>query len=78
MTCFIKHNRSYTILFDSLRAFGAFSGLKVNKDKNEALASGNSGCLWEGHLDMNILRDINKILGVYFGGDAKKRKELNF
>ena len=26
----------------------------------------------------NNLCDINKILGVYFGGDAKKREELNF
>ena len=29
MTCFIKHNSSYTILFETLRAFGAFSGFKV-------------------------------------------------
>ena len=48
MTCFIKDNRSYTILFDTLRVFGAFSGMKVNKDKTEALAVGNSGSLWEG------------------------------
>ena len=27
---------------------------------------------------MNNLCDIIKILGVYFGGDAKKREELNF
>ena len=44
--------------------------LKVNKDKTEALALGNSGSLWEGHLVMNNLCDIIKILGVYFGGDA--------
>ena len=59
-------------------AFGAFSGLKVNKDKTEALALRNSGSVWEGHLVMNNLCDIIKILGVYFGGDAKKREELNF
>ena len=40
MTCFIKDNRSYTILLDTLRAFGAFSGLKV-KDKTKVLALGN-------------------------------------
>ena len=27
---------------------------------------------------MNDLCDIIKILGVYFGGDAKKREEFNF
>ena len=32
----------------------------------------------KGHLDMIDLCDIIKILGVYFGGDAKKRQELNF
>ena len=32
----------------------------------------------KGHLDMIDLCDIIKILGVYFGGDAKKREELNF
>ena len=44
--------------------------INVNKDKTEALALGNSGSLWEGHLVMNNLCDIIKILGVYFGGDA--------
>ena len=29
MTCFIKDIRSYSILFETLRDFGAFSGLKV-------------------------------------------------
>ena len=48
MTCFIKNNRSYTILFDTLRVFVAFSGLKVNKDITEALALGNSGSLPSG------------------------------
>ena len=70
MTCFIKDNRSYTILLHTLRAFGAFSGLKV-KDKTKALALGNSGSLWEGHLDMNHLCDTIKILVVYFGGESR-------
>ena len=78
MTCFIRDIKSYPILFETLRAFEAYSGLKVNKDKTEALALGNSGSLWEGHLVINNLCDIIKILGVYFGGDAKKREELNF
>ena len=70
LTCFIKDIRSYSILCETQRAFGAFSGLKVNKDETEALVLGNSGSLWEGHLVMNNLCDIIKILGVYFGGDA--------
>ena len=74
MTCFIKDIRSYSILFETLRAFRAFSGLKVNKDKTEALALGNSGSFWQGHLVVNNLCDIIKILGVYFGGDAKKKR----
>ena len=80
MTCVIKDIRSYSILFETLRAFGAFSGLKVNhdNDKTEALALGNSGSLLEGQLDMNSLCEIIKILNIYFGGEAKKREELNF
>ena len=74
MTCFIKDIRSYSILFKTLRAFGAFSGLKVNKDKTKALALGNSGSLWEGHLVINNLCDITKILEVYFSGMLKKRR----
>ena len=70
MTCFIKDNRSYTILLDTLRAFGAFSGLQV-KDKTKALALGNRGSLWEGHLDMNNLCDTIKNLGDYFGGESR-------
>ena len=44
----------------------------------EALTLGNSGSLWEGHLVIYNLCDIIKILGVYFGGNAKTREELNF
>ena len=78
MTCVIEDIRSYSILFETLRAFGAFSGLKVNNDKTEALTLGNSGSLWEGHLDMNNLCEIIKILGIYCGGEARKIEELNF
>ena len=55
MTCFVKDNSSYSILFETLRL-------------------GNSGSLWEGHLVMNNFCDIVKILGVYFGGDAEKKR----
>ena len=39
----------------TLRAFGGFSVLQVNKDKTEALALGSSGSVCEGHLVMNNL-----------------------
>ena len=77
MTCFIKDIRSYSILFETLRAFGAFSGLKVKKDKTEALALGKSGSLSEGYLVMGNLCDIIKILGVYMVVTLKN-EELSF
>ena len=58
------------------RVPGFIDALKV-KDKTKALALGNRGSLWEGHLDMNNLCDTIKILGDYFGGESrcwKKRR----
>ena len=38
-----------------------------------------SSCvMWEGYSDMPNLCNTIKILGVYFGYDAKQRDELNF
>ena len=78
MTCFIKDSRSYTNLFVTLKIFGECSGLKTNNEKTGALALGNSSSLWEGYSDMPNLCNSIKILGVYFGYDAKQRDELNF
>ena len=78
MTCFIKDSSSYTNLFVTLKTFGECCGLKINNKKTEALALGNSSSLWEGYSDMPNLCDTIKILGVYFGYDAKQRDELNF
>ena len=47
MTCFLKDSSSYTNLFVTLKTFGEYSGLKINNEKTEALALGNSGSLWE-------------------------------
>ena len=47
-----------------------FIDVKV-KDKTKALALGNRGSLWEGHLDMNNLCDTIKTLVVYFGGESR-------
>ena len=78
MTCFIKDSSSYTNLFVTLKTFGECSGLKINNEKTETLALGNSSSLWEGYSDMPNLCNTIKILGVYFGYDAKQRDELNF
>ena len=78
MTCFLKDCSSYTNLFVTLKTFGESSGLKINNEKIEALALGNSKTLWEGHSDLLNLCNTIKILGVYFGYDAKQRDELNF
>ena len=79
MTCFIKDSSSYTNLFVTLKTFGECSGLKINNEKTEALTLGNSRSLWEGpHSDLPNLCNTVKILGVYFGYDAKQGDELNF
>ena len=79
MTCFIKDSNSYTNLFVTLKTFGECSGLKINNEKTEALTLGNSRSLWEGpHSDLPNLCNTVKILGVYFGYDAKQGDELNF
>ena len=81
MTCFIKDNSSYTNLFVTLKTFGECSGLnmlKINNEKTEALAFGNSRSIWEGHSYLPNLCNTIKILGVYFGFDAKQRDELDF
>ena len=54
------------------------SGLKINNEKTEASALGNSRSLWEGHSDLRSLCNTITILGVYFVYDAKQRDELNF
>ena len=76
MTCFIKDNSSYTKKL--LKTFGECSSLKINNEKTEALALGNSRSIWEGDSYLPNLCNTIKILGVYFGFDAKQRDELNF
>ena len=79
MTCFIKDSSLYTNLFVTLKTFRECSGLKINNGKTEALTLGNSRSLWEGpHSDLPNLCNTVKILGVYFGYDAKQGDELNF
>ena len=54
------------------------SGLKINNEKTEASALGNSRSLREGHSDLPSVCNSITILGVYFDYDAKQRDELNF
>ena len=65
---------SYINLF-RLEDFGECSGLKVNYEKTEALAFGDSS-LWEDVSNMYILLNVIKNLGIYFGG--KERDDLDF
>ena len=77
MTCFLKDNSSYNALFETLESFGECSGLKVNHEKTEIFALGNSTLQDEDFPKHNICGNI-KILGVYFGYDVKQRDALNF
>ena len=77
MTCFLKDKGSYTSLLRLLEDFGECSGLKVNYEKTEALAFGDSS-LWEDLSNTFTLRNVIKILGIYFGGNGKERDDLNY
>ena len=77
MTCFLSDKGSYISLFRLLEDFGECSGLKVNHEKTEALVFGDSS-LWEDVSIMYTLRNIIKILGVYFYGNGKERDDLNY
>ena len=72
MTCFLSDKGSYISLFRLLGVFGECSGLKVNHEKTEALVFGGSS-LWEDVSNMYTLRNVIKILRVYFGGNGKER-----
>ena len=77
MTCFVRDKESYASLFAILESFGSCSGLRVNHEKTEILALGNS-ILHEKDFNNHRVCEIIKILGVYFGYDEKQRNDLNF
>ena len=60
-----------------LSFFGECSGLKVNHEKTEIFALGNSTLQDEDFPKHNICANI-KILEVYFGYDVKQRDARNF
>ena len=52
-----------------------FSVLKASHEKMEALAFGDSS-IWEDLSNIYTLRNVIKILGIYFGGNVKERDEF--
>ena len=71
-TCFLKDNFSSNALFETLELFGECSGLKVNHEKTEFFALGNSTLQDVDFPKHNICACVNiKILAVYFGYDVK-------
>ena len=77
MTCFLRDKESYASLFVILESFGSCSGLRVNHEKTEILALGNS-ILHEKDFNNHRVCEIIKILGVYFGYGEKQKDDLNF
>ena len=67
MACILKDTLSYINLFRLLEPFGECSGLKVNHEKTEVLALGDSS-LWEDLSNMYTLCNVINILGIYFRG----------
>ena len=80
MTCFLKDSSSHSVLVETLESFGECSGLKVNHEKTEIFALGNSILQDVDFPKPNIRANI-KILGVYFGYDVKQdmimKKSIN-
>jgi len=77
MTCFVRGKESYVPLFALLKSFGSCSGLRVNHEKTEILALGNS-ILQEKDFNNHRVCEIIKILGIYFGYEEKQRNDFNF
>ena len=77
MTCFLRDRGCYIRLFRLLEDFGECSRLKVNREKTEALAFGDSS-VWEDLSNKYTLRNVIKILGIYFGVNVKERDDLNY
>jgi len=78
MTCFVRDKESYASLFAILESFGSCSGLRVNHEKTEILALGNSILHEKDFNNHRVCEIILKILGVYFSYDEKQRNDLNF
>ena len=79
LTMFLQGVASYKCLIDTLDRFELCSGLKLNREKTEALTLGpyTQVCHTD-HTDLQLFNKPIKILGIYFTYSKKEREELNF
>ena len=77
MTSFVRDKLSRRTLFDILKLFGTYSGLKVNHDKTEILLLGNME-INSSELSVNEISKVTKILGVNFTFNHSLFYKLNF
>ena len=77
MTSFVRDKLSHRTLFDTLKLFGTYSGLKVNHDKTEILLLGNME-INSSQLGVNEISKVRKILGVNFTFNHSLFYKLNF
>ena len=77
MTSFVRDKLSHRTLFDTLKLFGTYSGLKVNHDKTEILLLGNME-INSSELGVNEISKVIKILGVNFTFNHSLFDKLNF
>ena len=77
MTSFVRDKLSHRTLFDILKLFGTYSGLKVNHDKTEILLLGNME-INSSEQGVNEISKVIKILGVNFTFNHSLFYKLNF
>ena len=73
----VGQSLSHRTLFDTLKLFGTYSGLKVNHDKMEILLLGNME-INSSELGVNEISKVIKILGVNFTFNHSLFYKLNF
>jgi hypothetical protein len=78
LTAFLKNKSSYMTLLECADEFSICSGLKINKEKTEAMWLGSAYGNRNEMLDIKNIDKPIKILGIYFTYNEKKRNELNF
>ena len=77
-TAIVSDKNSAKRFLDILHKFEKASGLKVNKDKTEALWIGSERNDISKPLGLNWQNQTLKILCMYIGYDIKKIRELNW
>ena len=83
VTAFLRNNRSLEIILHTADLFSKCSGLEINAEKTECMFLGNqasSAISTNGVISSKNIRvkNIIKILGVYFTYNESQRKKLNF